>query len=57
MKRQLNIDATGLCPLSDDEMKNISGGFLQSLVRFAVRGASYFFNMGLHEGRRMRDLL
>lgn len=47
-----------LRPLSKQEMLNVSGGSVVSfLVKFAQWGATYFFNMGVREGKKMRAQL
>jgi hypothetical protein len=44
--------------LNADEMKQISGGSVVNfLLRFASWGTSYFFNMGVREGRTTRAQL
>ena len=53
------VDVAGLCPLTDEETKQIKGGsvLLECLLKFASWGAGYFFKMGVQEGRSMRALL
>ena len=44
--------------LTADEMTETRGGsVVDYLMKFASWGASYFFHMGVQEGRRMRALL
>jgi hypothetical protein len=44
--------------LRTDEMKQTKGGGIGDLlVRFAIVGSGYFYNMGVQEGRRMKAQL
>lgn len=49
----------GLCVLSREEAQQVKGGngWLQLLLKLTSHGVTYFFNMGVREGRRMRDLI
>lgn len=58
MDVQLQVDPKDQYFLTTQEMRCIVGGTLtQGLIRLVVYGVSYFYNMGIKEGRRMRDLL
>ena len=49
----------GLRVLSREEALQVKGGngWLQLLLKFTSYGVTYFFKMGVREGRRMRDLI
>jgi hypothetical protein len=45
--------------LSREESQQVKGGngWMQLLLKFTSYGVTYFFKMGVREGRRMRDLI
>lgn len=53
------INEASVRALSEKEAKEIRGGstLVQYLVKFAAWGTSFFFNMGVQEGRKTRALM
>jgi hypothetical protein len=56
MKKKLEVDPKGLVAMSMQEMKKTSGGGLFDVVaHFIMSGTTYFYRMGVREGRVTRS--
>ena len=58
MEKRMKVDPKGQCELSRNEMQTITGGSItETVIKLVLSGASYFYQMGVREAKRMKALL
>ena len=58
MEKKSKVDPKGQIMLSREDMRCICGGsLLETVVKLALSGMQYFYQMGISEAKRMKALL